>query len=265
MGQFTAIPADTFEGMQMDAGVLLKKFDPANPSATTKEDIITATTGGVNAVCQPTYTDLGEDVDNCPVNMMELKHLDSWACTLGFTALGTTAESIRMELGAADIDAENGKITPRRDLKQTDFTDEIWWVGDKANGGYVAVRLAHALSTDGFSLQTTKSGKGQISCTLTGHVSINAQDEVPMTFYSIDKDSSSTNTTTKYTVTFYDPAGTTTLGTEEVESGSDATASAITSSGNTITGWATTANGSADENALKNVTSDRSVYAVYGA
>lgn len=264
MGKFTAIPKDTFDGLQMDAGVVLRKFDPANPSKTTVDDIITATTGGVNAVCQPTYSDLGEDVDNCPVNMMELKHLDSWACTLGFTALGTSAESIRMELGAADIDAESGKITPRRDLKQTDFTDEIWWVGDKANGGFVAVCLKHALSTDGFSLQTTKSGKGQISTTLTGHVSLSAQDEVPMTFYSIDVDSSSTETT-KYTVTFYDPTGATVLGTEEVTSGSDATASAISSSGNTITGWATTASGAADENALKNVTANRSVYAVYGA
>lgn len=185
MGSFTKIPKDTFDALQMDAGVLLKTFDLANPDKTTEDDIITATTGGINAVCQPTYSDLGEDVDNCPVNMKELKHLDSWTCTLGFTALGTSAESIRLELGAADINAENGAIIPRRDLKQTDFAD-VWWVGDKANGGFVAVRLINALSTDGFSLQTTKSGKGQISTTLTGHVSIEAQDVVPMEFYSID-------------------------------------------------------------------------------
>lgn len=91
-----------------------------------------------------------------------------------------------MALGCADIDTQDTtKIVPRADLKQTDFTD-IWWVGDRADGGLVAIQLKNALSTDGFSLQTTKNGKGQIALTITGHVSINAQKEVPMVFYSQD-------------------------------------------------------------------------------
>ena len=103
---------------------------------------------------------------------------------MSFTALGTSADNIRLALGAADV--ATNKITPRRDLKQSDFSD-IWWVGDRADGGCVAIQLKNALSTGGFSLQTTKSGKGQMSCELTGHVSIDAQDEMPMIFYSIDK------------------------------------------------------------------------------
>lgn len=185
MGKFTVIPQDTFEGMQLDAGVLLKTFTPATPTAPTDENIICATTGGINTTCVPTYSDLGEDVDNCPVNMKELKHLDSWECKMSFTSLGTSKENIRMALGAADIAADTGAITPRRDLKQTDFSD-LWWVGDRADGGCVAVQLKNALSTGGFSLQTTKSGKGQVSVELTGHVSIEAQDTMPMVFYSID-------------------------------------------------------------------------------
>ena len=183
MGRFTVIPQDTFEGLQLDAGVLLNKFNPANPAPPADEDIITATTGGINATCVPTYSDLGEDVDNCPVNMKELKHLDSWECKISFTALGTSAQGIRLALGAADINESTGAIIPRRDLKQSDFSD-IWWVGDRADGGLVAVQLKNALSTSGFSLQTTKNGKGQTSVELTGHVSINAQDVMPMVFYS---------------------------------------------------------------------------------
>lgn len=239
MGTFTVIPQSTFNDLQLDAGVLLKTFNPANPSAPADADIITATTGGINASCVPTFSDLGEDVDNCPNNTKELKHLDSWECTLSFTSLGTSAELIRMTLGAADftdatysastdttvnanktyytrtgsgttsspyvytivaepsgnpstknyyeMTAAGPKVTPRRDLDQNDFTD-IWWVGDKADGGLVAIQLKNALSTAGFSLQTTKNGKGQISVTLTGHVSINAQTEMPMVFYSQDGD-----------------------------------------------------------------------------
>lgn len=203
-GKFTVIPQNTFEGMQMDAGVLLYNFDPSDPQAPADADIICATTGGITANCTAEYSDLGEDVDNCPANMKELKHLDSWTCSLEFTSLGTSPESIKLALGAADIDgSDETKIIPRRALKQTDFTD-VWWVGDKADGGMVAVQLKNALSTEGFSLQTSKDGKGQTSVTLTGHVSIDAQDVVPMVFYSASGDGSETS----YTYTAVTPVGT---------------------------------------------------------
>lgn len=181
MGKFTVISSNTFDELQLDAGVLLKNFDPATAAVPQDSDIICATTGGITASCVPTYSDYGEDVDNVPANMKELKHLDSWEAKLAFTALNMTPEGIKMALGAADI--SNDAITPRASLNQADFTD-IWWVGDKADGGFVAVKLMNALSTSGFSLKTTKNGKGQVSVELTGHYSINAQTTVPMQFYS---------------------------------------------------------------------------------
>lgn len=183
MGKFTVIPQKTFSELQLDAGVLLKTFDPATGEAPQDTDIICATTGGITVSCTPTYSDMGEDVDNCPVNMKELKHLDGWECRLETTALDVSPETVRLALGAADITASTGKITPRMSLNQSDFSD-IWWVGDRADGGFAAVHLINALSIDGFSLQTTKNGKGQLSIGLTGHVSINAQKVVPMEFYS---------------------------------------------------------------------------------
>ena len=185
MGRFTVIPENTFNALQLDAGVLLKRFNPANPTIA-DEDIICATTGGINPVCKPTFSDFGKDVDNVPNNMMEFKHLDGWECSIATTSLGTSPELIKMALGCADIDStDTSKIVPRMDLKQTDFSS-IWWVGDRADGGFVAIQLKNALSTEGFSLQTTKNGKGQIALTIMGHVSINAQKEVPMVFYSAD-------------------------------------------------------------------------------
>lgn len=193
MGKFTKIPQNTFDNLQTDAGVLLKAFDPSNPTEPADANIITATTGGINVVCQAEYSDYGEDVDNVPNNMKELKHLDGWTCTLSTTALGTSPELIKLQLGAADINGAT-KIVPRRDLEQTDFAD-LWWVGDKADGGLLAVRIINALSTGGFNLQTTKNGKGQLSIELTGHVSINNQDTVPMEFYSLSGESSGTSYT----------------------------------------------------------------------
>ena len=181
MGIATKIPENTFQGLQLDAGVLLNSFNPANP-AITDSAIICATTGGIQVSCTPTYSDLGEDVDNCPNNMKELKKLESWDCKVTTSCLGTSPDAIKLALGAADISGT--KITPRRDLSQSDFND-LWWVGDRADGGLVAVKIINALSTGGFSIQTTKNGKGTIGLELTGHVSINAQNTMPMEFYSL--------------------------------------------------------------------------------
>ena len=181
MGMFTVIPENTFNALQLDAGVLLKTFNPVSPSAPADENLITATTGGITVACVPTYADLGEDVDNCPNNLKEFKILTGWDCKLTTTGIGTSPELIRLALGCADVD--NNTITPRADISQGDFSD-LWWVGDKADGGMVAVKITNALSTGGFSLKTTKGGKGQTSIELTGHVSINNQKVVPMTFYS---------------------------------------------------------------------------------
>lgn len=179
---FTKIPQETFDNLQVDAGVMLKTFDPENP-AIAEGAIITATTGGITVECKPTYSDWGEDVDNCPNGMMELQHLDGWNCRFATTAIGTSPELIKLELGAA---VQSGtKVTPRASLEQEDFST-IWWVGDKADGGFLAVKLFNALSTAGFSLKTTKNGKGNIDLEMTGHVSMAAQDVVPMEFYSID-------------------------------------------------------------------------------
>ncbi len=193
MGRFTVIPKDTFEALQLDAGVLLNRFDPANPEIE-DEDIITATTGGLTIAAAPTFSDLGEDVDNVPTNMMEFKHLDAWDMSISTTGLGTSPRLIRLALGCADIDTDNpSKIIPRADLEQTDFSS-IWWVGDRADGGFVAVQLKNALSTAGFSLQTSKNGKGQTALTITGHVSINAQKDMPMVFYSVNPEEPVTET-----------------------------------------------------------------------
>lgn len=184
MGRFTRIPADTFDQIQTDAGILLYDFDPTNPDQVKDEDIICPTTGGITAACVPSYSDMGEDVDNCPKNLLELKHLDGYDCSIQFTSLGTSPKSIRLALGAADVDTTDPThIVPRSSLKVSDAQD-VWWVGDRADGGMVAVCLKNALSTSGFSLKTTKNGKGNTSVTLTGHVTVETQDEVPMEFYS---------------------------------------------------------------------------------
>lgn len=236
MGKFTAIPEDTFRTLQLDSGILLYYFDVENATYD-KKDMICATTGGINATCVPEYSDFAEDVDNAPNNLMEFKHLDGWNCGMGFTSIDTSPRLIRISLGAADIDTDNpSKIVPRKALKQSDFID-IWWVGDRSDGGMVAIQLKNALSTDGFSLQTGKNAKGQVAVALTGHVSIQNQDEVPMAFYSADPPSDPVPEPTTYTVLF-DSDGGTAVAQQTIEEGGKVTKPTDpTKDGNTFDGW----------------------------
>lgn len=188
MPKFTKIPQTTFEELQINAGILLKDFDPVTGTFA-DDDILTATTGGIQINVTPTYEDLGEDIDNCPKNTMQLKRkTDADEVKMTTTALCINENLLLLQLGAADKDTNTGAIKPRKDLKTTDFKS-LWWVGDKSDGGFVAAKISNALSTDGFSLKTTDKGKGQIGLGVTGHVDINAQDVIPAEFYVADGDS----------------------------------------------------------------------------
>ncbi len=183
--KFTKIPENTFQHLQLNAGVLLRNFDPASAEVD-KSDIIGATSGGVSFAATPSYSDFGADIDNCPRNMMELKNLDGWDITMGGSFVTVDSAAAKLLIAAADV-AEN-KVTPRNDVTEEDFGD-IWWVGDysdkngEKNGGYIAIRMMNALSTGGFSLQTSDRAKGTFAFTFTAHYSMAAQETVPFEVY----------------------------------------------------------------------------------
>lgn len=183
--KFTRISETAFEEMQLNAGILLNSFDPSTATIT-DTDIVGATSGGVHFSAKPTFNDWGEDVDNCPKNMKELKKLDSWEVMLNGTFTTVTAALAKKLIGAADI--ATNKITPRNDLKDEDFTD-MWWVGDYSdengptNGGMVAIHMMNTLSTGGFDMQTTDRQKGKFAFEFTAHYSASAQDTVPFEVY----------------------------------------------------------------------------------
>ena len=183
--KYTKIPETTFQNLQLNAGVLLSTFNPESATVA-NESIIGATTGGVNFTATPTFSDYGEDIDNCPKNMKELKKLDAWEISMSGTYITVDANAVKSLVGAADV--SGNKITPRNDVLLSDFTD-IWWVGDysdkngETNGGFVAIHMMNALSTGGFAIQSSDNGKGNFAFTYTAHYSMSAQDTVPFEVY----------------------------------------------------------------------------------
>ena len=171
--KFTQIPSDTFQKLQLNAGILVDDFDPASSVI---GNIIGATTGGISFTATPNFTDFGDDVDNCPKNTKELKKIDSYDVSMTGTFVTVSANVAKLLVGAAD--ETGGKITPRADLDSADF-DDLWWVGDYSDengstgGGFIAIHMMNALSTGGFHIKSNDKNKGNFAFTFTRHYSIN--------------------------------------------------------------------------------------------
>lgn len=184
--KFTQIPQDTFKELVLNAGVLLSDFNPATAEYD-NADIIGATSGGLTFAATPSFSDFGEDIDNCPKNTKELKRLEGWEVVkLSGTFASMNATNAKSMVAAADEAA--GKITPRNDIATEDFKD-IWLVADYSDkngakkGGYMAIHMMNGLSTGGFQLKTGDKSKGQFAFEFTGHYSITAQDTPPFEIY----------------------------------------------------------------------------------
>lgn len=185
MQKFTRVPEDTFEKLQLNAGILVSNFDPKTGSIS-EADLLGATTGGIQFAANPTYTDFGEDIDNVPNNMMELKHLDQFDPQMSGTFLTCSAALAKSLVGPADADGI--RVVPRAELLAADY-DDVWWIGDYSdvntgdNAGFLAIHLMNALNTAGFQIQSTKNNKGQLAFEYHGHYSIESQDVVPFEIY----------------------------------------------------------------------------------
>lgn len=184
--KFTQIPADTWEKLQLNAGILVSSFVPATGVI---GDLLGATTGGISFATNPTYQDFGEDVDNAPPNTKQLKRLISVDPTMSGTFLTCTPDVIKGLIGGADIGAsDTTQVVPRENLVDADFT-ELWWIGDYSdkntgdNAGFLAIHLWNALNTTGFNIQSSKDAKGQMSFEYHGHYDINNQSLIPYEIY----------------------------------------------------------------------------------
>lgn len=187
MGTFNQVTKESLDNIQINAGMILKNFSPSAPTAPSAADVVCATTGGITANCVPSYEDFGADIDNCPLNTMEMKKITGWECTFAFTALDINEDTIALALGASG--KVGNEIQPKADVMPAYFKD-LWFVSERVDDKIIGIKLKNAISTGGFSYKTQKNGKGQLSVTLTGHISIEDTETVPMIFYICDESAS---------------------------------------------------------------------------
>lgn len=192
MAKFTQIPTDTFKKLQLGAGLLTSEFDPATGELTAS-NIIGATSGGVSFEATPSFSDFGEDIDNCPKNTKELKKLDSWEAKMSGSFVTMDTNVATSIIGTAAVASNDStKVVPRNYVEAKDFKN-IWWVGDYSDinedgssagkAGFIAIKLINALSTGGFKIQSGDKAKGTFEFEYTGHYSSENIDTVPFELY----------------------------------------------------------------------------------
>lgn len=192
MAKFTQIPTDTFKKLQLGAGLLATEFDPATGEVD-KANIVGATSGGVSFEATPSFTDFGEDIDNCPKNTKELKVLDAWEAKMSGTLVTMDTNAAVSVIGTAAVaSGDQTKVVPHNSVDTKDFKD-IWWVGDYSDinedgsstgkAGFIAIKLINALSTGGFKIQSGDKAKGMFEFEYTGHYSLKNIDTVPFELY----------------------------------------------------------------------------------
>lgn len=225
--RFTKIRPDTFERIQLNAGILIgdtpshymsEESDDGTAEKhynvydtltklqdATWHDVLGSTTGGVTFEATPEFTDFGEDIDNCPKNMKQLKRMNQWEVTLSGTFVILDPNNTALLIGNADIHDYNeqedntynnlkitksARISPRTasDLNDACFKN-IWWIGDygsdnsEENGGYLAIHMYNALSTGGFHFTSGDNEKGTFDFEFTAHYDMDDQDKVPFAVY----------------------------------------------------------------------------------
>lgn len=192
MAKFTQIPTDTFKKLQLNAGILTTEFDPATGELSAS-NIIGATSGGVSFEATPSFTDFGEDIDNCPKNTKELKKLDSWEAKMSGSFVTMDTNVATSVIGTAAVASDDQtKVVAHNYVEAKDFKN-IWWVGDYSDinedgssagkAGFIAIKLINALSTGGFKIQSGDKAKGTFEFEYTGHYSSENIDTVPFEIY----------------------------------------------------------------------------------
>ena len=197
-GSTTPLRADTFKKLQLNAGIFIKNLTIGADASAMATAIAAAITAGTNILGATrgggTFTVTKEtrqpDVDGRRARFVGDTIVDSVDGYLSTTLVEITPENFALGLGSADI-AVNGKkktITMNVGIRDTDYIDSLVWVGDLADGQFVAIELLNALNTADLSFAFTDKGEGTIPIEMHAHqADVNTNDTAPFRVHFLDK------------------------------------------------------------------------------
>ena len=189
MAILSAFTKNTAKNMQLDAGILVRGLtDILNFNGTIADDKkLGATAGGANFTAAPEMRNIFEGIDGAKGNYKDGNVIDNWEITLTATVKEMTAKNLQLAMATADISSSDDKfdvLTPRMEVKSTDYVDNICWLGTM-NGSSepMIIELKNVLNTNGISFTAEDKGSGSVELELKAHFDLSKPNEVPFKIY----------------------------------------------------------------------------------
>lgn len=177
-GHTSAIREETFENLQLNAGIVLKNCDYstiANAGAlkTAIAAAVSGTSGALGTLVGATrgggsFTVTREmrvpEVDGRRYGFKGDTFVDSVEAQLSTTLIEMTPDNLVDAFGSATATTSGAKTTIKLGtvIDTDDYLTNICWVGDMADGRYVLICLKNALNQADFTLTWTDKGEGTL-------------------------------------------------------------------------------------------------------
>lgn len=176
----TGLNSQTFEHLQLGAGLFLKNFNPdaASSAAELKtllaqrvanhEGLLGATRGGGTFTCKPALRHVEADGLRTPVKGSAIN--DGWTVKLTGTLLEITPDAFSDVLACAEKTTMSGVTTLRlrSQVAPEDHIPSLCWIGDTAKG-FLLIELTDALSMNGAAFTFTDKGEGTLPFEFQAH------------------------------------------------------------------------------------------------
>lgn len=178
----TGLRPETFQNLQLNAGVFLKNFSYSNladkdaletailTALESGTGVIGATIGGGTFQCTPSIRQIEADGMRYPIVGSTVN--DMWTVKLTGTMKECRPENFKDALICADMSKTGNKtvITVRTDIEPEDYIPSLCWIGDTSRG-FVLINLDNALNLTGANFTFTDKGEGSLPFEFQAHVS----------------------------------------------------------------------------------------------
>lgn len=178
----TGLRAETFERLQLNAGLFLSGFDASTATSAAKlkeliaaaieadTGVLGATRGGGSFECTPSIRNIEADGMRYPFKGSTVN--DMWTIKLKTTLIEATPENFARALMSADVTTSTNVTTVkvRTDIKGTDYINSLSWIGDTSKG-LALIKLDNALNIAGATFTFTDKGEGTLPVEFQAHCS----------------------------------------------------------------------------------------------
>lgn len=197
----TGLTPQTFENLQLNAGVFLKNFawsSYANADALetailealeSRTGVIGATVGDGSFQAKPETRRIEANGLRYPIVGSTVN--DMWTVMLTGTMKEITPQNFADALMCADLTHESGsalhRIRVRTDIMPKDYIKSMCWVGDTSKG-FVLIELKNVLNTAGANFTFTDRGEGSLPFEFHAHhAELKDMDHAPFEIVFFDQ------------------------------------------------------------------------------